>query len=150
MKAKVKRKPVYIENRKAKFDYQFLEVLTAGIVLQGSEVKSIRDGRVNLMDSFCYFEQDALWTKNLELTPTVEHYAHEPKRPRKLLLKKKELLALSKNLVQGTTIVIVAIEEVRGRFKVKIALARGKKNYDKRETLKERDAAREIKNVNNL
>jgi len=147
MSSKEKRKKVYIENRKAKFDYEFLEVLTAGLLLQGSEVKSIREGRVTMTDSFCYFNQGELWTKNLELTPTVEHYAHEPKRPRKLLLKKKELRSLSKNLVQGTTIVIIAIEEIRGRLKAKIALARGKKDYDKREAIKARETAREIKSL---
>lgn len=138
-------KQVNIENRKARHDYHFLEEYTAGAVLMGSEVKSIRDSRVSMVDSFCYFDKGELWLKAMTITPVDENYTHEPDRLRKLLLNKKELKRLEKSLVKGMTIVVTRIKTVNGRIKFCIALAKGKKDYDKREASKERDARREIK-----
>jgi SsrA-binding protein len=146
-KGKAKRQPIRIENRKARFNYEHLETFSAGIVLLGSEVKSIREGRVSLVDSFCYFDKDELWAKNIELTPTVTHYAHDPKRPKKLLLTKDQLESLSKGLIPGRTIIVFSIMESRGRFKAMIALAKGRKDYDKRQLIKDRDTRKELKEV---
>ena len=103
---------VHIENRRAKFDYQFLEKLVAGMVLTGTEIKSIREGKAALVDSYCYFRNGELYIKNLNITPYSEgtHYNHEPNRERKLLLTKPEIRRLDKKLKdQGLTIVPVRL-----------------------------------------
>ena len=138
MSEKKKRKEVHIENRKARFDYEFLETYVAGMVLTGPEVKAIRAGHVSLADAFCWFAQYELWTNNLNIT-TEGASKHV-----KLLLTKKELKKLTKNLHDGLTIVITKIFTQNSRLKVGIALARGKKNYDKRQAIKERDIKREL------
>jgi SsrA-binding protein len=144
-------KAVNIQYRKARYDYHFIEEYIAGAQLTGSEVKSIRDSRVSLVDNFCYFEKGELWAKGINITPIDQNYVHEPLRPRKLLLHRKELKRLEKELVQGITIVVIAVfTTAKGRIKFKIALCRGKKDYDKRETIKKREADREMKNVNNF
>jgi SsrA-binding protein len=144
-------KAVNIQHRKARYDYHFLEEYIAGAQLTGSEVKSIRDGRVSLVDNFCWFENGELFAKSITITPIDANYVHEPQRPRKLLLHRKEINRLQKSLIPGTTIVVVAIfTTAKGRIKFKIALCRGKKDYDKRETIKQREADREMKNVNNF
>ena len=140
-----KQKEVYIQNRKVRYDYHFIDEYEAGIQLLGSEVKSIKSNRVSMVDCFCYFENGELLVKGLNLTPIDENYVHEPLRVRKLLLHRKELNRLEKGLDTGITIVVTCIKSVRGKIKVKIALARGKKDWDKRETIKAREADRQMK-----
>jgi SsrA-binding protein len=135
-----------IVNRKARFDYEFLEVYTAGIALTGSEVKAIREGKANLTDAFCTFFGRELMLVGAQITPYSHGgYAnHEPKRHRALLLTKKELSKLRTALqVRGMSIVVYRLFfSERGFVKAEIALARGKKTFDKRETIKERDVKR--------
>lgn len=138
------KKHVNIVNRKAKFEYEFIRTLSAGIQLMGSEVKSIRDSRVDFSDSYCYFNQGELFIRNLSITQIDSHYSHEAKRDRKLLLKRKELNKFEKDLVKNMTIVPYRIyENEKSRLKIEIALGKGKKLYDKRETIKNRDIERE-------
>ena len=138
-------KNINIENRKARYDYHFIEEYEAGAVLLGSEVKSIKDNRVSMVDSFCYFEKGELWVKALTVTPVDENYTHDPTRIRKLLLHRKQLNRLEKSMDKGVTIVVTRIKSVKGRIKFCIALAKGKKDYDKRQASKEKDAKREIR-----
>lgn len=137
-----------IENRKARFDYQFLDTLTAGMVLKGTEIKSIREGKAGLADSFCYFKNDELYVRNFHITEyeNASFRNHEPMRERKLLLTKHEIQKwLRKVKDQGLTIVPVRLFiSDKGFAKMDIALARGKKSFDKRETIKKRDVEREM------
>ena len=139
---------INIENRRARFDYQFLEQFTAGIVLQGTEIKSIREGKAGLSDSYCYFRGGELYIKNLHITEYSEasFKNHEPLRERKLLLSKTELRKLEGKLKdRGLTIIPVRLFlSDRGFAKVDIALAKGKKEFDKREDIKKKDAEREV------
>lgn len=138
------KKQVNIVNRKAKFEYEFIRTVVAGIQLMGSEVKSIRDSRVDFSDSYCYFNSGELFIRNLSITQMDSHYSHDAKRDRKLLLKRKELNKFEKDLVKNMTIVPYRIYETeKSRFKIEIALGRGKKLYDKRETIKNRDIERD-------
>jgi SsrA-binding protein len=138
---------VNIENRKAKFDYQFIDTLTAGMVLKGTEIKSIREGKAGLSDSYCYFKNDELFVRNFHITEysRASFYNHEPTRERKLLLSRTELNKwLRKVKEQGLTIVPVKLFiNEKGFAKLNIALAKGKKAYDKREDIKKRDVERE-------
>lgn len=139
---------VNIENRRAKFDYQFLEKLVAGMVLTGTEIKSIREGKAALSDSYCYFRNGELYIKNMHIAEYSEgtHYNHEPNRERKLLLSKAELNKLQKKLKdQGLTVIPIRLFiSQSGYAKLEIALAKGKKEFDKRESIKKRDTEREI------
>jgi len=136
----------YIENRKVKFEYHILDTYIAGVVLQGTEIKSIRNGKISMNDSFCYFNNGELFIKNILISETKDAFTHSAKRDRKLLLKKKELNKLSNSLVKGLTILPYKIfMNDRGIVKMEIVLGRGKKLYDKRETIKERDISRELK-----
>jgi SsrA-binding protein len=137
----MKNPEVRIENRKSRYDYEFIETYVAGLVLNGIEVKAIRNGKVTLADSFCWFVQYELWTNKMIINAegANEHI--------KLLLNRKELDKLQKNLLPGMTIVISEIFTVGGKIKAKIALAKGKKNYDKRETIKARDIDRDTKRI---
>lgn len=137
-------KELYIQNRKARFEYLFLDEYVAGVELLGTEVKSIRAGQVSLVDSYCHFVQGELWAKSLTVTPLDENYVHEPQRPRKLLLRKQELKKLEKKLDKGLSIIITAITIINGKIKFKIALAQGKKLYDKRESIKDKDNSRQL------
>ncbi|MEZ5008178.1 MAG: SsrA-binding protein SmpB [Chitinophagales bacterium] len=137
-----------IVNRKAKFSYEFVENFIAGMVLRGTEIKSIRAGHVNLLDSYCVFKKGELFVKNLHISEYIggNIYNHEVQRVRKLLLSKKELIKLEKKIKEsGLTIIPyrVFISD-RGLAKIEIALARGKKSHDKRNTLKERDDKRDM------
>ncbi len=136
-----------ISNRRAGFEYAFLEKYTAGIVLTGTEIKSIREGKVNFQDAYCLFLSDELFIRSLHISPYTEgtHYNHEPLRDRKLLLTRRELRKLASKLKdQGLTVIPVRIfSSDRGLAKIEIALAKGKKLYDKRETIKERDVKRD-------
>lgn len=136
-------KDVNIQNRKARHDYVFLATYTAGMVLQGSEVKSIRAAHVSLVDAYCYFQNGELFLKGAEFWPIDENYVHDPKRDRKLLLKGAELKKLEKSQTEGTSIIVSKIFTIKGRIKAEIVLAKGKKAYDKRQTIKDRDMQRE-------
>ena len=136
-----------VTNRRATFDYELLERFEAGLVLTGSEVKSIRAGNVSLAEAFCAFRGDELFLEGAHVAPYPLAHArnHDPMRPRKLLLHRRELERLFGAVRrQGLTIVPVRLYLARGRIKLEIALARGKKARDKRQTIKERDARREI------
>ena len=139
---------INVENRKAKFDYQFLDTLTAGLVLKGTEIKSIREGKAGLADSYCYFKNDELFVRNFHITEyeNASFYNHEPMRERKLLLSRQELNKwLRKVKEQGLTIVPVKLFiNEKGFAKMNIALAKGKKEFDKREDIKKRDVEREM------
>jgi SsrA-binding protein len=138
------KKLVNIVNKKSKFEYEFIRTLNAGIQLLGSEVKSIRESRVDFTDSYCYFNDGELFIRNLHVSTIDSHYSHEAKRERRLLLKRRELDKLGKDLVKNMTIVPYRIYETeKSIFKIEIALGRGKKLYDKRETIKNRDIERE-------
>lgn len=130
-----------IENKKTRFEYNFLETYEAGIILTGMEVKGIRQGNVNLTDTYCFFKDNDLWVKNIFISLGND----DSKRERKLLLKKVELKRLKSKLINGLTIVPTKIYiNDRGFVKVEIVLAQGKKLYDKRETIKNRDIEREL------
>ena len=139
---------INIKNKKASFEYHILETFTAGIKLLGTEIKSIREGKANISDSFCTFINEELYVRNLHISEYSHgsFYNHEAKRDRKLLLTKKELKKLVvKGEDKGLTIIPLKIFiSDRGFAKMDIALAQGKKAFDKRESLKERDVKREM------
>jgi SsrA-binding protein len=136
------------DNRKASFDYHFLETFEAGLALTGTEVKAIREGRVNLRDSYCRLEgaEAYLLGAHIGQYSHDSHHGHDPVRPRKLLLRRAELnKLLGKTTERGLTLVPVRLYFKGNRVKVAIALARGKKLYDKRETIRRRDTDRETR-----
>jgi SsrA-binding protein len=139
---------INIRNKKASFEYHILETFTAGIKLLGTEIKSIREGKANISDSFCTFINEELYVRNLHISEYSHgsFYNHEAKRDRKLLLTKKELKKLViKGEDKGLTIIPLKIFiSDRGFAKMDIALAQGKKAFDKRESLKEKDVKREM------
>ena len=137
---------VNIVNRRVKFEYEFIRTEIGGIVLMGSEVKSIRDGKISLSESFCTFINGELFLKNANISEMSSDYTHKSNQDRKILLKKRELIRLQKELIKGLTIVPyrVFLNE-KGLIKIEVVLAKGKKLYDKRETIKARDIEREIK-----
>jgi len=145
---KRKKSPVNIKNKKASFEYFFVETFTAGIVLTGTEIKSIRLGKASLVDTFCYINNHEVWVKGMNISPYFygSYANHEARRTRKLLLNRREIKRLEAEIkTPGYTIVplLVFIDE-HGRAKMDIALARGKKMYDKRQTLKEKEDRREM------
>jgi len=136
------------ENRKAYHDFHILDTYEAGIVLLGTEVKAIREGRVNLRDSFARLENGEVFLYNVNISPYSHRgYAqHEPLRRRKLLLHREEIRKLTgKTVEKGMTLVPVRMYFKDGRVKVAVSLAKGKKEYDKRETIKRREADRETR-----
>ena len=136
------------ENRKAFHDFHLLETFEAGLVLLGTEVKAIREGRVNLRDSFARVEDGEVFLYNVNISPYSHRgYAdHEPLRRRKLLLHRDEIRKLiGKTVEKGMTLVPVRLYYKKGRVKVAVSLAKGKKEYDKRETIKRREADRETR-----
>lgn len=139
---------IRIKNRKVTFEYELIERFVAGIKLVGTEIKSIRGGRVNMTESYCQFMNGELYVKNLHISEYEmgTHNNHEARRDRKLLLNRKELLKLEKKVKEsGLTIVCVKMFiNDRGLAKLEIALGRGKKTYDKRESLKLKDAKRDM------
>ena len=148
-----KKNNILIDNRKANYNYFLLEEYVAGIVLEGCEVKSIRNRDVNMSDSYCTFVGNELIIKNMHISPyknsgfTYKDY--DPKRDRKLLLTKRELRKLQKDVqTKGYTIVPVNLDtNDKGLVKLTIAMAKGKHTYDKSQTIKERDLDREMKNI---
>ncbi|MEZ0119131.1 UNVERIFIED_ORG: SsrA-binding protein [Heyndrickxia coagulans] len=138
---------VLAQNKKASHDYFIEETYEAGIVLQGTEIKSIRAGRVNLRDSFARVENGEVFVYGMHISPYEQgnRYNHDPLRPRKILLHKKEIDRLAGvTKEKGYALIPLKIYIKNGYAKVLIGLARGKKNYDKRESLKRKEAAREI------
>ncbi len=139
---------IQIKNRRASFDYEFLETYTAGIQLVGTEIKSIRAGKVSLQDAYCFFAGGSLFVRGMNIA--LYHWGswgqHEPVRDRRLLLTRKELRHLqAEDKKKGLTIVAVKLFIAEnGYAKLVIALAKGKHEYDKRQTIKERDVRREM------
>ena len=144
---------VEILNRKANFDYAIEDTYEAGIALKGTEVKSIRNGKANIKDSYAIIRNDEMFLFNTHISLYEEgnNFNHEETRTRKLLLHKKEILKLKNKVeMEGYTLIPLKIYFVKQRVKVLIGLAKGKKNYDKRETIKKRDIEREMrKNIKN-
>jgi len=143
-----KKSPVNIRNKKASFEYYFVDVLTAGIVLTGTEIKSIRMGKASLVDAYCYIHNGEIWVKGMNVSPYFygSYSNHESKRERKLLLNRREINRLEEaSKTPGYTIIpILIFIDNKGRAKVDVALARGKKLYDKRQTMKEKEDRREM------
>jgi SsrA-binding protein len=140
-----------IVNRKARHEYNILENYTAGVVLQGSEVKSIKAGKANISDAYCYIStKNEIWIKNSHVSKyeSDKFTNHEEKRDRKLLLTKKEIRRLKADIQNpGYTIIPLKIFIMKGKIKVEIGLCKGKKDYDKRETIKERDSKKELNRI---
>ena len=138
---------IEIKNKKASFEYEFIERFTAGIVLSGTEIKSIRAGKVSLVDSYCYFSGMELYVKNMNVAEYWwgSYNRHDPRRDRKLLLTKKELRKLARSIKEkGLTVVPVKLFIAdNGYAKLDIALARGKREFDKRQSIKDKDMRRE-------
>lgn len=144
--AKQQDKPL-AQNRKARHDYTILETIEAGLVLQGTEIKSIRQGKINLKDGFVSIRQGEAFLKNVHISPYEQGniFNHDPLRNRKLLLHKKEIEKLEREVKQNRlTIIPLKVYIVRGRAKVLIGLAEGKNRYDKRHSLKEQQMKRDI------
>ena len=148
MAQKMKFKEVNIKNRRATFDYAIAETYTAGIVLTGTEIKSIRMGKASLVDTFCYINDGEVWVKNMYIAEYFygTYNNHTERRDRKLLLSKKEIHALERETTSpGYTIVPLRLFiNDRGYAKLVIGVAKGKKEYDKRQSIKEQDAKREL------
>lgn len=149
---------INIKNKRARFEYELMDKFTAGIVLAGTEIKSIREGRASISESFCEFnDRDELFVINMQIDEYshASHFNHKPKAERKLLLQRRELKKLSKEVkTSGLTIVPLSLFiNERGLAKMQIALAKGKKLYDKRDSIKDRDNKRNLdrvkKNFNN-
>ena len=140
-------KMIEINNRKAKFDYQIFDTLEAGIVLTGTEIKAIRQGNCNLKESYIIIRQNEAYILNMHISHYEEGniFNHEETRTRKLLLHKKEIIKLSDKIrISGYTIVPLRLYFKKNKAKLEIALAKGKKTYDKREAIKQRDISRDI------
>ena len=149
--AKAKDRTVIARNRRARHDYHIEDVIEAGLVLTGTEVKSLRAGRASLTDGFAQISDGEMWLYGVH----IPEYAqgtwtnHEPRRPRKLLLHRKEIDKLASEIAErGFTLVPLSLYFTGGRAKVELALARGKRTYDKRQDLAQRDAAREVQRAN--
>ena len=146
---------VSIKNKRARFDYELLETFEAGLVLGGTEIKSIRQSKARITESFCEFnDQGELFIVNMNIDPYSHgsFYNHKPTAERKLLLQKKELKKLFKEVTKdGLTIVPLKLYiNEKGWAKLSVALARGKKNYDKRETIKDRDNKRNLDRIKKI
>lgn len=144
-------KDVNIKNKRARFDYEIIDTYTAGIVLTGTEIKSVRQGKASLADTFCYVANGEVWLKNMHISEYSygSYNNHEVRRERKLLLQRKEIRKLEKDGKEaGFTIVPLRmfINE-RGLAKVVIGLGRGKKEYDKRQSIKEREDKRSMQRM---
>jgi len=142
---------IQIKNRKASFEYEFLEKFEAGLVLKGTEVKSIREGKASVQEAYCYLQKEEAFVKGMNISPysNASFESHDMTRERKLLLKKKEIQKLrAKTEEKGLTIVPIRLYlNKRGFAKLEIALARGKKLYDKRDDIKKKDQKRELERL---
>ncbi len=145
------QKTVKIKNRKARFEYDILDKFVAGIVLRGTEIKAIREGKASIAESFCEFSNSELFVINMTVQEYSHgtHYNHNPKSERKLLLNRSELKKLEKQVKNtGLTIIpLLLFTNDKGLAKVEIALCRGKKQYDKRESIKDRDNKRDLSRI---
>lgn len=154
MAKKSKQKPIEIVNRKATFEYKFLDTYEAGVMLTGTEIKSIRAGQANLNDAYCLFRKGELYIRSLFIAEYKfgNYYNHDTRRIRKLLLRKAELRKLERRVKErGFSIVPYRIYlSERGLAKIEIALAQGKKAYDKRESIKERDNKRDLDRIKKM
>lgn len=141
-------KNVQIRNKKATFEFEIIEKFIAGIVLTGTEIKSIRMGKVNFLDTYCHFVNGEMWVKGLNIAEYDwgTYNNHDPRQERKLLLNRKELNKLARQSQEkGLTIIVLKLfTNDKGFAKLEIAIAKGKKSHDKRESIKERDAKREM------
>lgn len=146
-----KKNRIRIKNRRAEFDYALLERYVAGLVLTGTEIKSIRAGKAGLTDSYCIIDRGEVWVKNMYVAEYAfgSYNNHPSRRDRKLLLNRREIRRLEQDSkAPGITIVpLLLFIDDNGRAKLQIALARGKKEYDKRQTLKEKEDRREMDRV---
>lgn len=144
----MKQPAINIKNKRATFDYELIDTYTAGIVLTGTEIKSIRLGKASLVDTYCYFVNNELWVKNMHIAEYFygSYNNHTARRERKLLLTKKELDKLKRgSLDPGFTLIPVRLFiNEKGLAKVVVALAKGKKQFDKRQSLKEKDDKRDM------
>ncbi|MBI2430006.1 MAG: SsrA-binding protein SmpB [Ignavibacteriales bacterium] len=139
---------IAISNRKARHDYEIIDVYEAGIVLKGPEVKSLRMGRANLQDSYADLKQGEVWLHNMHISPfeQANRFNHDPVRTRKLLLNKSEIRKLiGKTTEKGLTLIPLKVYFKKGKAKVELALAKGKKEYDRREDIKKREMDRELR-----
>ena len=146
--------PINIKNRKASFEYEFINKFIAGISLKGTEIKSIRNNKANISDAYCLLIDNILIVKNLHISeyPNAGYVNHEPKRDRTLLLNKQEIQKISGKVKEkGNSIIPVRLFiNERGKAKLEIALAKGKKIYDKRESIKRKDQQRELDRNNKI
>lgn len=140
---------VHVENRKARFEYELLEKYDVGIVLLGTEIKSIRMSNVVISDSYCYIQDNEVFVKGMHIGMLKDAADnHDPDRTRKLLLKKQEIKRITGKLMKGTTLVVTRLYLTdKGLCKLEIALGKGKKLHDKRETIKTRDVERDMKRI---
>lgn len=142
---------IQIKNRKASYEFEFVEKAEAGIMLKGTEIKSLREGKASIQEAYCYFKKEELFIKGMNISPYTQasFESHEMTRDRKLLLKKRELEKFkSKMEEKGLTIVPLRIYiNKRGLAKLEIALAKGKKIYDKRDSIKKKDQKRELERM---
>lgn len=142
---------INIKNKRASYDYEFVGKFVAGMALKGTEIKSIRMGKVTLTDGFCFFKDEELYARGINIASYElgSFYNHEPTRERKLLLTKKELKKLlTKSNEKGLTIIPIRLFiTARGFAKLEIALAKGKKTHDKRDSIKEKDVKRELSKI---
>ena len=147
----VLQKTVKIKNRKARFEYEILDTFSAGIVLAGTEIKAIREGKASIAESFCEFHNRELFVINMTVQEYshASHFNHNPKSERKLLLNRSELKKLEKEVKNsGLTIIpLLLYTNDRGLAKIEIALCKGKKEFDKRETMKDRDNKRDLSRI---
>ena len=145
---------INIKNRKASYSYQLIDKYTAGIVLLGTEIKSIRNNQANISDAHCIYIDNEMWVKNLHIDEYSNsgHKNHEPKRARKLLLNKLELNKIEGKVKEkGMSIIPLRLfSNEKGKIKLEIALAKGKKTFDKRESIKEKDIKRDIQRLTKL
>ena len=144
----IKSSPINIKNKRASFDYEFIDTFTAGIVLTGTEIKSIRAGKASLVDTYCFINRGEMWVKNMHIAEYFygSYNNHSARRDRKLLLNRKDIRKLETSTkTPGVTIVPTRLFiNEKGLAKLVIALAKGKKEFDKRESLKEKDDRREM------
>ena len=146
------KKNIELKNKKANFEYHILQVFECGIILTGTEVKSIRNAKANINEAYCYFDKNGeLWIKNMHISEYElgTYFNHDPRKDRKLLLKRPELLKLHRRVMEkGFTIVPMRVYfSERGLIKLEIALATGKKSFDKRHSIRDNDQSREDKRM---
>ena len=145
--AKHQNEKVVIKNRKARYEYHIINSIEAGIMLQGTEVKSLRNGKANLQDSYAALKEGEVFLYNLHISPYEQgtYNNHEPRRPRKLLLHKSEIRKLSRQVQEkGVTLIPLKVYFKNGLAKIELGFARGKKLYDKRKVIAERDSKRQL------